>query len=1123
MRCPKCQFENRAGARFCKKCGGSLGLRCPACGSPHESDSAFCDECGRSLTASKSPPSLDYSQPRSYTPRFLADKILTARQSIEGERKLVTVLFADVAGYTSMSEKLDPEDVQQIMDGCFQIAMDEVHRYEGTIDKFTGDGVMALFGAPVAHEDHARRACHAALALQKALEAYGDKVKRDRGFDFKMRVGLNSGPVMIGSVAGNLRMEYTAVGDTVNLASRMQTMAEPGRILVTADVHRMAREFFNFNPVGRLAVKGKEEAVEAYELLGPTEVFSRIEASAARGLTRFVGREKETADLRAAWVKARSGAGQVVGIVGEAGVGKSRLLLELRRLLEPEAYAYLEGNCLHYGSSMPLLPLLDVLRSHFGLREGEREPLVRKRLEESVSAIGPVFRAMLPPLQDLFSLKVEDDSYLDLEPQRKRERTFEAIKDILVEESRRGPLVIAIEDLHWIDRTSEEFLSYLIGHLTGSSILLVLLYRPEYTHQWASKACYSQVRVNELPSKSSADLVRAMLEEGDVAPELRELILDRAAGNPLFMEEFTHTLLEDGSILKKEQQYVLGRKASDIHVPDTIQGIIAARMDRLDENLKRIMQVASVIGRDFAYRILQTITGVQEELKSALVNLQGLEFIYEKSLYPELEYVFKHALTQEVAYNSLLLKRRKEIHGKIGQAIEELYPDRLEEFCEALAHHYSMAEDLEKAALYLRLSAEKAQRGYSAHEAFRYYCEALTALGRLPATEQNQRARVSVTLSMKTVMWALNYPEGSIDILKDGVKAAEELGERQAAVRLMAHIGDAYQMFGNGIEGLKYTQDAFEEAERLGDDDTVLMTATSLSSSYLTWGDAVRAADVAGRAIALLERTPRVSRAIVPEIDTYADLLCSLGWARTLLGDFDEAERQCQKAISRAADGSSQYSLAYARFFRSVASIYRGRPDDILYHASEGRRLCEQSQIPSFLGVCCVAEGWAYYYQGRLAAAAESSQKAIELTGEIQLPLALVPAYACSGLVSQALGDLSGARRSLEQALKVARETSQRAFEAQQVMYLGRLIIDEDQSQIVAAEQTIREGMKMAADMQLKSHEPWGHLFLGEAYAIAGQRDKALASLQKARRMCREMGMDYYLARAEKALERLEA
>ena len=354
-------------------------LTCPNCSVKIPFGRKFCGECGFKLTEPSQAPAVDYSEPQSYTPKFLADKILTTRSSIEGERKLVTVLFADVANYTSMSEKLDPEEVHQIMDGCFKILMDEIHRYEGTINQFTGDGVMALFGAPVAHEDHAQRACHAALSIQRAIAEYGKDLKNNRGVEFKMRIGLNSGPVIVGSIGDDLRMDYTAVGDTTNLAARMESMAKPGTILGTGNTHKLTRDFFEFEPLGKVQVKGKEEPVETYELKKTTEVETRIEAAAAKGLTKFVGRKNSMAALMEAYDKAKSGSGQVVGVVGEAGVGKSRLLIELRNMLSKEEYTYLEGRCLHYGGSMAYLPIHNILKSYFDIKEEDREPLSRKR------------------------------------------------------------------------------------------------------------------------------------------------------------------------------------------------------------------------------------------------------------------------------------------------------------------------------------------------------------------------------------------------------------------------------------------------------------------------------------------------------------------------------------------------------------------------------------------------------------------------------------------------------------------------------------------------------------------------------------------------------------------------
>ena len=379
-----------------------LYLICSQCETGNSPENNFCIKCGYDLQKPTESPPIDHKVPQSYTPKFLADKILTTRSSIEGERKLVTVLFADVANYTSMSEKLDPEEVHQIMDGCFKILMDEIHKYEGTINQFTGDGVMALFGAPVAHEDHAQRACYAALSIQKAIGDYGEKVKKDCGMEFKMRIGLNSGPVIVGSIGDDLRMDYTAVGDTTNLGSRMESMARPGTILVSGNTHRLVRDFFEFKSLGKIEVKGKKEPQEAFELIKTGEVETRIGASVAKGLTRFVGRKNSMAALMDAFDKAKSGSGQVVGLVGEAGVGKSRLLLEMRNMLPQGEYNYLEGRCLHYGGSMAYLPILDILRSYFEIKEGDREFLIKKKMEEKILDLDEKLKGVHPALSGTF-------------------------------------------------------------------------------------------------------------------------------------------------------------------------------------------------------------------------------------------------------------------------------------------------------------------------------------------------------------------------------------------------------------------------------------------------------------------------------------------------------------------------------------------------------------------------------------------------------------------------------------------------------------------------------------------------------------------------------------------------
>jgi class 3 adenylate cyclase len=432
MQCPKCQFDNRGGAKFCGKCRTKLSLICSQCDSENPPENAFCDQCGFDLTKPIESHPIDYKEPQTYTPKHLADKILTSRNTIEGERKLVTVLFADAANYTAMSENLDPEEVHQIMDGCFRTLIDQVHRFEGTIIQFTGDGVMALFGAPIAHEDHAQRACYAGLAIQEALVGYSKELKKKYGVDFDMRIGLNSGLVIVGAIGDDLQMDYTAIGDTVNLASRMESMATPGGVLVSENTHRLARDFFEFESRGKIEVKGKKEPQEAYSLIKIGEVATRIGASVAKGLTRFVGRNNSLSALLNAFDKVKSGSGQVIGLVGEAGVGKSRLLLEMRNRLPQDEYNYIEGRCLQYGGSMAYLPALDILRSYFDIKEGDREFLIKKKMIEKIFALDENLKRVIPPFQSLLSLKVDDEDFANLEPKQKRERTFEALRDMLV-------------------------------------------------------------------------------------------------------------------------------------------------------------------------------------------------------------------------------------------------------------------------------------------------------------------------------------------------------------------------------------------------------------------------------------------------------------------------------------------------------------------------------------------------------------------------------------------------------------------------------------------------------------------------------------------------------------------
>jgi len=837
MKCPKCQFENRAGAHFCGSCGEKLSKDCAHCGTGNPPENVFCDKCGCDLGSRREAPAIDFSHPCSYTPRSLAEKILTTRNTIVGERKVVTVLFADVANFTSISEGLDPEQVHRLMGGCFRILLDEVHKYEGTIDKFTGDGVMALFGAPVAYEDHAQRACYAALALRKALRAYGQKIQEDLGFEFQVRVGLNSGTVIVGSVGDDLKMDYTALGDTTNLAARMQTLAQPGTILVTDHTQRLVRDFFEFQPLGKLPVRGKASQQETYELVRAGRVETRIQAEVVKGLTRFVGRAKEIEALKEAFDLARSGSGQVIGITGDAGVGKSRLLLEFRNALVASEHTYLEGRCLHYGESMVYLPVLDLLKSYFGIQERDAEEEVRKKVGEQVGRLDGVPPGSLAPLEDILSLKVEDPIYIQIEPQQRRQRIFEFLRDLLHRVGKEEPLVLALEDLHWIDKTSQEFLDFLAGGLAEASILLILLYRPEYRHTQASRTYCREISLDQLSERRSVELVQGILEGGEVAAEISDLVLSRAGGNPLFVEELIRSLLENGAILQEDHRYTLTREVSALEVPDTIQGIIAARMDRLGENLKRIMQAASVIGTEFGCCILENVTGMKEELEPSLLSLQGLEFIHENRMAPEPEYAFKHALTQEVAYNSLLTHIRREIHEKIGKVIEEQYPERLEDYYELLAYHYVRSDNTTKAVEYLDLASRKAARANAVEDAKRYFHKAMGLLDTLPDTEENQERRISLLVNTSNVFYVLLRFSEYHDLLLRYESLAVKLSKPGLLGAFYTRAGSYELTFGLFDQAIKTLTKARTLCEAAGNTEDAGFALVSLAGSHLFRSD----------------------------------------------------------------------------------------------------------------------------------------------------------------------------------------------------------------------------------------------------------------------------------------------
>ncbi len=820
MICAACRHDNPERAKFCLECGARLAPSCPQCGTEVPAGAKFCLECGHrvaqpgaaatpaagpvSASAPSATPDLG-TRLVSYTPKHLAEKILKSRSALEGERRQVTVLFADLAGFTTLAERLDPEEVHRIIERCFELITAEVHRFEGTINQYTGDGVMALFGAPIAHEDAPRRAVHAALGIQRALGDYSRELEATGGPAIRMRIGLNTGPVVVGRIGDDLRMDYTAVGDTTNLAARMQQNARPGSVRVSEPTHKAVAGFFETLDLGEIPVKG-HAPVRAFEILRTRGRRSRLDVAVERGLTPLVGRSRELGVLTDLFAQVKTGRGQVVFLAGDAGIGKSRLLLEFHRSLADrgEDVTWLEGQCVSFGQSIPFLPLIDQLRKNFGIEEFDGEPEIIAKVEHGMRRMGEL-DGQIPYVRSLLSVDPGDPAVAAMDALTRRKKIFEAVRMMSLRGARLRPIVLVFEDLHWIDSSSEEYIGSVMDSLAAMPIMLVLTNRIGYTPPFGTRSFHTTLNLQSLSETEVAAMAGRVLGTEALPRDLLAALMDKAEGVPLYVEEVTKTLLDLGVLRRENGGYHMVKGIAEMGVPDTMQGIIMARLDRLGEDGKRTVQLASVIGRQFLVRLLDRIADVRGKLEGLLGELKALEIIYEQGLLPEPAYIFKHAVIQDVAYQSLLVQRRKELHRAVGHAIEELYPDRLADHYEELAHHFWQGEEWDKALEYLERSGDRAKHAYANQGALDYYARALEAAAHVRPPVPVKRIITIHEQRSQVYLGITRYPE-AIAEAERMVELARASGERRQEGAALAHLAFAHF--------LPLSADHIEEAER---------------------------------------------------------------------------------------------------------------------------------------------------------------------------------------------------------------------------------------------------------------------------------------------------------------------
>ena len=1002
MLCPTCSRDNRPGRKFCADCGAELTVVCAACGASNEPEERFCGGCGKRLAGSSA--AVSTPRPRSYTPDHLAERILQDRTSLEGERRTVTVLFADASGFTPISERLDEEDVYSLMQGCLSRMMDAAHQYEGTITQFLGDGVMALFGAPIAHEDSARRAVAAALEMQESLDDYAADVKRRHSIECRFRVGLNTGPVVVGRISDDLDMEYTAIGDTVNLAARMQQSAEPGSVYISESTYRLVRDYFECEPLGALIVKGKAEPVATYRPIREKPVRTRFEAATERGLTPFVGRSQELAVLKGYLEQARRGQGQVVFVSGEAGIGKSRLLLEFSRSIPDEGVTWLEGQCISYGKNIPYLPITELVRRSFGIEEGDDDATITERVDRGTGSWDEATRATVPYLKYLLSVDPGDSAVTVMDPMERRAGIFDSLRAMILEESRREPLVVVVEDLHWVDEKSEEALAALVDLVATLPVLFVLSYRPGYSHSLGERTYFSRLALSNLPADESTAMVEGVLQTSGLPRQLQQLLTGKAEGNPFYIEEVTKSLLESGVVRKDNGTYSLARPIEEVRVPDTIQEVILSRIDRLEGEAKEALQLASVIGREFAARLLDRISHVDAKLEDLLADLKVLELIHQTAYFPELSYMFKHALTHDVAYSTLLIDRRKALHRIIGGAIEQLYAERLPEHYETLAHHYYEGEEWAKALDYLVKAAQKAAAAYANQEALGYYDRALQAsfrLGDVPVETimgiYSGKAGVSLTINAWTEV-ASNFSR-----LRE---LARSVGDR--AVEGIALGGVAFGHVWTHEFDLAEAeaQEAHALADDLNDDAIRAGAVFVLGFLDLLRGNLRAGKERSSQAILLSQETAQ------PAYEVLGRLFLALDYSWRAL--YEQSHSISAEAVAAGERHHVTSPLLFAKWVQGLALASHGRYNDAITALRDTIALCERTGDKSSQSRAWNTLGWVHGELCDWERAIECNRRGLELARVLGDPEITVNAEINLADCAFAIGEREQARRELE-------------------------------------------------------------------------------------------------------------
>jgi class 3 adenylate cyclase/tetratricopeptide (TPR) repeat protein len=1004
-------------------------------------------------------------------------------------------MFCDMEGFTPLTESLGEEEAYSVMDSVYEILIHKVHDYDGTVNEMTGDGIMALFGAPVALEDAPQRAIRSSLAIHREMGKFSDQLKNDgkKQFRVKMRIGIHTGPVVVGTVGNDLRVEFKAVGDTVNLASRVEGQAQPGTTYVTEATFNLTEGLFRFEKLGQKQIKGKTEPVGIYRVIAPSTMRTRFDVSAERGLTPFEGRERELELLFEGLERSKTGRGQAISITAEAGLGKSRILYEFRKTVTSEDVTMLEGRCFSYARGVAYHPFIDILKANFDILEGDSDTDIRKKVEKGLKILNADKTSTLPYLLELLAVKDSGLDSIPMGPEAKKGGIAETFKQIIVKGSEIRPLILAFEDLHWIDKSSEELLKHVLETAPGARIFLIFTYRPDLIPSWGAKSYHSQIALNRLSNRESLMMVSHILGTELLDPDLEEFILEKTEGIPFYIEELIKSLNDLKIIEKIGNEYRLVKKTREVVIPSTIQDVITARIDSLPDQAKNILQTGSVLGREFRHELIKRVRfEPEQDLLSYLSILKDSELLYERGIYPNSSYIFKHALTQEVAYNGLLLKNRKEIHRKIGKAIEALYSDRLEEYYEILAYHYELSGNEDKAVDYLDLANRKAIKLSAMEEAKSCFSKAMALLDKLPDIKENRQRRISLLVNQVEAFMLLFETPDYYELLKRHESIAIALGDRSLLGAFYSRVGHSEFGLGNFNQAIRMFTKAVEFCDNAGNTEDAGFAYTWLGWSYLYTGEFEKVLEVKEGLLRTMHRQFNLR--------WYIRGLCAASRALVCLGKWEEALDTGEKALKKAEEFSDVSTICFAARDLSIACTAKGNLSRAIIF---GEMSLNRATTPA-------DKAWAQRVLGWSLCRAGDTDRGLALLTEA-LPIfragrwmpSIIPVLCTIGEAYWLAEEVDKARQTLQEVYGIAERCGAKFYLGWSERILGEVESLKDAEKAVSH---LTNSIAVLQEIKAENELALAHVGFARFYQQTGKMEKAQDHMRKALKIFNQLG-----------------